>query len=159
MYLVSIEPIYSQGVGHFELITDNPKYVLIFLNELNRYKEYLKNNDENIDEWEFCSTVHKLVDFIDCTSKCYGHCIWKSYCVGNGDGDRDRDGDKDGDGDGDGNGNEIEWNKKLLSNDELEVFEYSNISYKNNYVYNFFDDLTKPIYIDNFDIIGKNYLK
>lgn len=157
MYLVSIEPIYSQGVGHFELITDNPKYVLIFLNELNRYKEYLKDVEEIIDGWEFYSTVYKLVDFIDCTSKCSGHCIFYSYCVGNGDGNGD--GNGNGDEDKDKDGDEIKWDKKLLSNDELEVFEYSNISYKNNYVYNFFDDPTKPIYIDDFDIIGKNYLK
>lgn len=143
MYLVKIEPVYSQGVGHFELITDNVKYVEHFLNELDRYKNYLKQLEENMEEWEFYEYVYKLVDFNSNTNKCSGHCVYDKYYFGNEE-KIDR---------------IILWEKNLDCSTELENFEYNNVVYKNNYVYNFFDDPSKPIYIDNFDIIGKNYLK
>jgi hypothetical protein len=64
MYLIRIEPVYSQGVGHFELLTNNLKLVNKFRNELVRYKNYLKNEEPyNLDCWEFYEYVYKLINY------------------------------------------------------------------------------------------------
>lgn len=145
MYLVKIEPVYSQGVGWFDLITDNTKYVKLFLNELDRYKNYLKDNELNVEEWEFYEYVFKLdnIDYVN--NKCGGYCIYKSYYIG----DQQK------------NDVIIDYNKQINEDCEYENFfhEYENFELKINYVYNWFDCPSTQIHISNFDIIGKNYLK
>jgi hypothetical protein len=51
--------------------------------------------------------------------------------------------------------------KNILNNPikskDLESFEYNDIILLD-YVYNYIDIAIKPIHINNFDIIGKNYL-
>lgn len=53
MYYISIEPVYSQGVGNYELITDNIDNVYKMMNELLKYKQTL---DYDLS-WEFYISV------------------------------------------------------------------------------------------------------
>lgn len=144
MYCIRIEPVYSQGVGHFELVTNNIEYVELFRNELHRYKEYIKNDDsENLECWEFYEYVYKLVDYNQSINKFKGFCVWSKIYLG-------------------------DFKKKPLSKKILnqnpkqtsifEEFEY-NKPVQLDYVYNYIGIEKKPIPINHFDIIGKNNLK
>jgi hypothetical protein len=145
MYLIRIEPVYSQGVGHFELITNNIEYVELFRNELHRYKEFLKNDDpDDLECWEFYEYVYKLVDYNQSNNKFKGYCLLdKKY-----------------------SGNFKKLNKlgknilnyKITKSDVLDDFDYDD-NILADYVYNYIDNEIKPIHISNFDIIGKKYLK
>ena len=44
MFFVSIEAMYSQGVGDYVLITDDVKNIELFRNQLLIYKNYLEKN-------------------------------------------------------------------------------------------------------------------
>jgi len=140
MYLVKIEPIYSQGVGWFELITENKKYIEDFINELKRFKNYLKESGEDIENWEFYEYIFKLVDIDYENNKCKGYCIYES----NYSGDEEK------------ISKIIDFDKQIDENiDEHESFEYNPVDLKINYVYNFYEYPVKQIYYDDFDIIGK----
>lgn len=140
MYLVSIAPIYSQGVGNFELITDNIENIKKFRNELYRYKNYLVSLDSSdMDSWEFYEYIYKLVNYKPNKYYFNGYCVWEHCYAGKFSKLK--------------NFANINLNK---NNTKIENFE---TSMQLNYVYNNFDDNMEPIYIDNFDIIGKNYLK
>lgn len=147
MYLVRIEPVYSQGVGHFELITDNINNVKKFRNELYRYQNYVwKLDPSDINSWEFYEYIYKLIDYIpDENDKIFnGYCIYdKCYK---------------------GKFNKIDTISKNKLNEQISKIE-DTMEFENDeqilidHVYNYIDISIKPIHIDNFDIICKNYLK
>lgn len=146
MYLVRIEPVYSQGVGYFELVTNNVDNVKKFIDELHRYKNYLYELDpSDIDGWEFYEIIYKLTNYIpEKNDKIFnGYCIFNKCYYGNFNDDVDIK-------------NKLE-NKFLEINNIIKFENDKQILVDN--VYNYFDTSIKPIHIDNFDIIGKNYLK
>ena len=143
MFSISIEPTYSQGVGNFELITDNIENIKKFRNELLRYKNHLVSSDD-VDGWEFHECIYKLIDFVpNKNNKIFnGICLWNEYYF-------DDFGELK-------SFTNIDFNK--LDTNKIYKFEY-NEPIIVNHVYNYIDTSIKPIHIDNFDIIGKNYFK
>ncbi len=145
MYLIRIEPVYSQGVGHFELITDNIDYINLFRNQLVKYKNYLNDSDfDDIEHWEFYEYIYKLINYDVDKKNFKGYCLWdKKYS---------------------GNFKKLNklgkniLNRKINKSDILDDFEYDD-NILADYVYNYIGIEKKPTHISNFDIIGKNYLK
>lgn len=141
MYLVQIEPVYFQGVGNFEMITDNVENIELFRNELVRYKNYLTKIDfDDLEHWEFFETIYKLVDFDVNKTTFSGYCI-SNMCY-------------------DGDFEKLIENVDYLCEGKIEIvnFEYD-VPFKIDHVNNNIDSSVKPIHINDFDIVGKNYLK
>lgn len=147
MYLVRIEPVYSQGVGYFELVTNNIKNVKKFRKELYRYANYVYELDpSDIDSWEFYEYIFKLNNYIpeENDKEFNGYLVYdKYYCR------RIKNMETI---------TKIKLEKQIEKICDLEEFE-NDEQILVDYVYNHIDASIKPIHIDNFDIIGKNYLK
>jgi hypothetical protein len=147
MYLVRIEPVYSQGVGYFELVTNNIKNVKKFRKELYKYANYVYEfNPSDIDSWEFYEYIFKLNNYIpeENDKEFNGYLAYnKDYCgrIKNME-----------------TVTKIKLEKQIQKNYDLEEFEYDK-QILIDHVYNYFDINIKPIHIENFDIIGENYLK
>lgn len=58
MYFVIIEPVCSQGVGNYILLTNKKENVNKLRRELEKFKNYLKNINEELNEWEFYEYVY-----------------------------------------------------------------------------------------------------
>lgn len=145
MYLIRIEQVYSQCVRHFELVTNNIMFIDKFRNELVRYKNHLLDLDsDDLDNWEFYEYVYYLINYNSNINVFNGYCLYEkiysdNFCR------LDR-------------FDENILRNPIKSTNVLESFEY-NDPILLHHVYNYIDITIIPIYIDNFDIIGKNYLK
>ena len=148
MYLIRIEPVHSQGVGHFELVTNNIHFINQFRNELVRYKNHLKNeySEDELDCWDFYEYIYKIINYKPKSKKFDGYCLHEKIYSGN---FRRLYNLKN-------NKNIFTQLNELSKN--LESFEYNDIILLD-YVYNYIDIEIKPIHINNFDIIGNNYIK
>lgn len=155
MYLVRIEPVYSQGVGYYELITDNIRHINKFRNELVRYKNHLKNEDEDegendLDDWEFYEYVYKLTDYSENSNTYNGYCLYNKVYSGDFD---DSELVKLGANDLD----KLEEERDKSEEKEFEEFEYDNVVLLNYvYNYNYIDTTIKPKHVNNFDILTLN---
>lgn len=151
MYLVRIEPVYSQGVGYFELVTNNIKNVKKFRKELYKYANHVYELDpSDIDSWEFYEYIFKLNNYIpeENDKEFNGYLVYDKYYCGRIKNMETITKIK----------LEKQIEKQIEKNCDLEEFE-NDEQILVDYVYNHIDTSIKPIHIDNFDIIGKNYLK
>lgn len=63
LYWISIEPVYSQGVGNYEMITANKQHIEKFRMEQFNFSKHLVSNGEDADDmvgWEFYEYVYKI---------------------------------------------------------------------------------------------------
>lgn len=61
LFLVSIEPVYSQGVGGYYMISSNIENIQKFRNQLVEMREYIvKNEPEEIESWYFVENVFRI---------------------------------------------------------------------------------------------------
>lgn len=65
MYIILIEPLYSQGTGMFRMKTENINNAEIFRQELLKFRNWLVTTDDEIDAWEFNEYIYKLDDSDD----------------------------------------------------------------------------------------------
>jgi hypothetical protein len=64
-YFVSVEPVYSQGVGNYALYTSNAKNANKLLKEQQVYKDKIlknTNDEEDMMMWEFYECVYKITN-------------------------------------------------------------------------------------------------
>lgn len=147
MYIIQIESVYSQGVGHFELFTDNIKFINKFRNEIVRYKNDLEKmypeDEDEIELWDFYEDNYKITDYKPNKKKFKCYCIHKNVYPGNFD--------------------KLDNIEKILSQEKYSEINSHIMEYDNtilpDYVYNYIDINKKPIHINKFDILGKNYKK
>jgi hypothetical protein len=143
VYLVQIEPVYTQGVGHYQLITNNIQYVDAFRNQLVNYKNDLKkhfSDDELECSWELNEYIYKLVDYDETKMEFNGYCVHDKKYAGNFEQLVDVD-------------VHLLNGVHLLENQKISEFEYDNVLLLD-YVYNFIDSNEEPVHISHFQIIN-----
>lgn len=76
MFLTIIEPMYTQGVGNYAMVTDNFEHVTKLRKELYNYKNYIRyiENDKELTGWVFYEYIYEITSIIDDdgTFKYYG---------------------------------------------------------------------------------------
>lgn len=138
MYFVIIEPMYSQGVGNYVLLTDNVKNIDKFRLQLFNYKNYIKtacNDDNDLDLWEFYEYVYKITNITNIKKTNIYEGITLLEKSHNGD------------------YNFVECNYEQNNQKKSEVIYEDDKKLKLNYVYNNIDSSKKPCIIDAFDIL------
>lgn len=134
MYFIIIEPVYSQGVGNYIMLTDNVENIDKFRLQLFNYKNYVKTIDD-VEEWEFYEYVYKVTDVKRIKKDhIYEGILLLQNCHH---------------GDYDYQEHTYDQNDNLKS----EVIYENNKKLKMNYVYNNIDNSKKPCHINIFDIL------
>lgn len=66
MYLITIEPMYSQGVGDYLMVTNKIKNVEKLRKQLHKYSKNIysmyNNNKEDTIGWEFYEYIYKITE-------------------------------------------------------------------------------------------------
>lgn len=139
MFLVMVEPMYSQGVGNYTMVTDNFEHVTKLRKELYYYKNYIRyiEEDNELTGWVFYEYIYEITSVIDDdgTFKYYGKELFEKT-------------------------NEGEYDFQDLVLDELIDGCDNNICYVYDYnwemcmdmVYNNIDETTKPCNIEQFKL-------
>lgn len=138
-YYVYFEPIYSQGVGSFEMITSSISNVELFLNEFDKYIKYLETIDDDIENWEFYENVYVLENYKNNMCEFNAKCIYKKYFTGT----------------------NIQQNRKInfnmcTQNKISQKIKFDNVPKLNN-VYVNYEFPPLEIEFKNFNILKKNY--
>lgn len=135
MYLVSIEPVYSQGVGDYVMITNDIKNVEKLRMELFKYKDYLGTIGEDLEDWEFHEHVYKITNI----KKNKKDCVYSGYMLF-------------------GRYNRGSYTYENCDyttvNDNIEIVYECN-TLKENFVQNNVNNSKKPTNINTFDILKK----
>jgi hypothetical protein len=137
LYYISIEPICSQGVGNYEMITNNINYGEKLRQELFKFAKYIKSlNDFDVCEWVFSEHIYKVNEIDENNEITYKISNIHSQ---------------------DYNFNivelvQIDWNFQIDTAETLECDE----KLKLNMVYNNIDNSVKPCKINKFNILKKN---
>lgn len=139
MYLVIIEPIYSQSVGNYVLVTKNVQHINKIRRELEKYKDYVMKELDDIDEWQFDESVDKITEITikDDYVNYKGYNLFLKRNVGNYKFEESSYDD-----------NENNKNDKKIVN----IFSNGKIL-KTDYVYDFIDNSNKPIHVNQFTLL------
>lgn len=140
-WYVCFEPVYSQGIGNFEMITKNIKNIKLFLNEFDKYKNYLETIDGNIENWEFYEYVYEIFNYDENKILYDAICIYKKYHVGKNIETR-----------------KINFQKDNNINGQIEKINFDH-KVKLNNVYINYEYPPLEIEFKHFDILQKNYTK
>jgi len=139
MFFISIEPVYSQGVGSFHLLTESIENAEKFRLELFNFKNNLLRNSSTLKEslnklrgWEFYEYVYKITEIKKENDifNVYGFLILKKCYIGNFK-----------------KLNKINWKRKR-SQDVKIIYKDDNIDV--NIVYNTMSTDIKPCHINDF---------
>jgi len=62
-YYIHIEPMFTQGVGGYHMVTSDITNAEVFRQELLKYKNYVEHNhNENTCGWVFYEYIYKIID-------------------------------------------------------------------------------------------------
>ncbi len=84
LYVVSIEPMYSQSVGNYEYLCDSKEKVNNFRARLRVCAENSQQQGRAHDEesWRFYESVYVLEDDADPSKPCFARLVWKEEYEG-----------------------------------------------------------------------------
>lgn len=60
LYWISIEPVYTQGVGNYEMVTRNKDHIQKFRMEQFNFSKRLASNGEDEVGWEFYEYIYRI---------------------------------------------------------------------------------------------------
>lgn len=74
-YFICLEPLYTQGVGEFYMITTDKNYGEIFRQELLKYKNYIVDTFNDLVGWIFYENIYKIINITQVDDDVYEYTL------------------------------------------------------------------------------------
>lgn len=142
-YLISLEPMYTQGVGNFFMITSNKYFGEIFRQEIFKYKNHIVNTENDLCGWVFYENIYKVLSIKQLNDEEFEYALEEIHSY-----------EYEPNKHNDSKIKKVNW-KKCIKNKNCSEHNYNKLL-KENYVYNSIDDKISEINLKYFNMLMWN---